>query len=257
MNLKGLRVVLTRPQGQNEELADAVRAAGGEPIIFPVLAIADPEDTAPLLARLRDLPAYNLAIFISPNATHRAMTLIQAQGGWPADLSAATVGPASAKALRDYGVTRVLVPAGPFDSEHLLALPELQNMQGKRVIIFRGQGGRELLAETLRGRGAQVDYAECYRRVLPHIDAQPLRDAGARGTIDAIVATSSEGLRNLHAMLGPESRSWLLPIPLFLPHARIADQARGLGHSRIVATGPGDDGLLSALGAFSARVGHP
>ncbi|HKY02197.1 MAG TPA: uroporphyrinogen-III synthase [Burkholderiales bacterium] len=257
MNLKGLRVVLTRPQGQNEGLAEAIRAAGGTPIIFPVLAISDPEDTVSLLARLRELATYDLAIFISPNATHRAMALIRTQGGWPAGLSAATVGPASAQALRDYGVTRVLVPTGSFDSEHLLALPELQSMQGKRVLIFRGQGGRELLAETLRARGAHVDYAECYRRVLPDIDPQPLRDAGALGAIDAIVATSSEGLRNLHAMLGPQAQSWLFPTPLFLPHARIAEEARKLGHSQIVATAPGDDGLLSALGLFSARVGHP
>lgn len=257
MNLRGLRVVLTRPQGQNESLADAIRAVGGTPIVFPVLAIEDIENTAALLARVRNLADYDLAIFISPNATHRAMTVIRAHGEWPDGLSAATVGPASAQALREYGVKRVLVPDGPYDSEHLLALTELENMQGKRVIIFRGQGGREVLAQTLRERGAQVDYAECYRRVMPDIDPQPVRDAGARGEIDAVVATSSEGLRNLHTMLGPQAQNWLLRTPLFLPHSRIAEQARKLGHGEIVATPPGDNGLLSALAAFSARVRHP
>lgn len=255
MSLQGLRVVLTRPQGQNEALAELIRAQGGAPILFPVLAIADVSDLAPLKARVDRLAEYDLAVFISPNATARAMALIREQGPWPAHLQAATIGPASAAALREQGVPHVLLPEGArYDSEHLLALPQLQGMGGKRVVIFRGQGGRELLAESLRARGAQVDYAECYRRVKPQADARPLREAGARGAVDAILITSSEGLRNLHEMLGPEAKSWLLRTPLLLPHARIAEQARSLGHTDIIPTPPGDEGLLSALEAFSIRV---
>lgn len=253
MNLRGMRIVLTRPEGQNEELAATIRAAGGEALIFPVLAITDIDNSA-LENIVTHLADYDLAIFISPNATHRAMRLIQARDGWPQGLAAATIGPVSASLLREYGVREVLVPEDRYDSESLLALPPMQNVLGKRIVIFRGEGGRELLGDTLRERGAQVDSAQCYRRVLPQIDAEPLRRLGAAGDIDAIVVTSSEGLRNLHTMLGPDAPVWLLHTPLFLPHARIADQARALGHRAIIAAPPGDEGLLSALDGFSARV---
>lgn len=252
--LRGLRVVLTRPAGQNEELAQAILAAGGSPIVFPVLAIAEVEDLAPFRAAVTDLAEYDLAIFISPNATRRAM---QAIPSWPRGLRAATIGPASAAALSSHGVANALVPQGRYDSEALLELPELQDMDGKRVVIFCGEGGRDLLQRRLSERGAQVDRAPCYRRVLPRGDAQPLRDALANGQVDVIVLTSSEGLRNLHVMLGPASLSLLLQTPLLLPHPRIAEEARRLGHRVTEAAPPGDSGLLSALGEFSARVKHP
>ncbi len=180
MSLRGLKVVLTRPAGQNEDLALALRKQRAEAIVFPVLAIVDEEDSGAFDAALARLGDYDLALFISPNATQRAMARIRARAAWPARLQAATIGPASAQALREHGVENVLVPDGRYDSEALLALPELQNMGGKRVVIFRGRGGRELLGDTLRERGASVDYAECYRRAVPTLDSAPLRAAGAR-----------------------------------------------------------------------------
>jgi uroporphyrinogen-III synthase len=252
--LRGLRVVLTRPAGQNEALADAIAAAGGMPVLFPVLEIAEVADPAPFEAAVARLADYDLAIFISPNATRRAMRLI---GTWPTGLRAATIGPASAEALREHGVEEALFPRVRYDSEALLESAELQDMRGKRVVIFCGEGGRDLLQRRLSERGAQVDRAPCYRRVLPRIDATPLRRSLAIGEVDAIVATSSEGLRNLHAMLGESALPDLLRTPLVLPHPRIAEEARRLGHAGIVTAPPGDEGLLSALGRFSARVKHP
>ncbi|HKO88468.1 MAG TPA: fused uroporphyrinogen-III synthase HemD/membrane protein HemX [Burkholderiales bacterium] len=255
MSLAGICVVLTRPEGQNEGLAAEIRKRGGDAIVFPVLAIADIDDSSALRDVAGRLDSYDMAIFISPNATHRAMRFIHAEGrSWPSDLAAATVGPASAAVLRDYGVRNVSVPEGRYDSESLLGLPALQDVNGKRIVIFRGEGGRPLLGDTLAARGAHIDYAACYRRIMPQVDSGPLRQAGAAGRIDAIVVTSSEGLRNLHRMLGPDALSWLLHTPLLLPHARIADQARALGHSAIILTPPGDEGLLSALDGFSVRV---
>lgn len=252
--LAGRRIVVTRPAGQNDALAGLIRAAGGEPIEFPVLEIAAVDDQDALLASVDRLEQYDLAVFVSPNAVNKAMSVIAARRTWPAGLRAATVGPGSAKALRECGLTDVIVPTARFDSEALLELEPLQDMQGKRVVIFRGDGGRELLGDTLRRRGATVDYVECYRRVRPDIDVEPLLRAAARNEIDGVVATSSEGLRNLHYMIGDAGRQWLRRTPLFVPHARIADTARALGHERVVQTAPGDEGIVSALATFSDKV---
>ena len=148
--------------------------------------------------------------------------------------------------LANFGVTAVTAPAR-FDSEALLALPEMQVVAGKRMIIFRGVGGRELLGEALTARGAVVEYAECYRRVLPRADPAPLLKAWERNEVHAVIVTSSEGLRNLHELVGAPGRPWLQKTPLFVPHPRIAAAARELNLDAVVQTAQGDDGLMQGL----------
>lgn len=248
--LSGRRIVLTRPAEQNAALAARIRALGGEAILFPVLVIGETTDERALADAVARLSACDLAVFVSPNAVARVMPLVHAHGGWPAGLTAAAVGPASAAALGEHGVSRVIVPQDRFDSEHLLALLPA-DMNGKRVFIFRGQDGRPLLGDTLRRRGAQVEYVSCYVRTRPQEVELP---DGMKRPVDAIVVTSSEGLRNLVDMLGAGARSMLDGCTLFVPHARIGEAARALGLSRVVETAPGDAGVLSALERFWAKV---
>jgi uroporphyrinogen-III synthase len=245
---------VTRPAGQNERLAELIRAEGGEAVVFPVLEILDPADARPLAAAADRLDEYDLAVFVSPNAVDRAMNVITARRKWPAGLKAATVGRASEQALRRYGVAEVIVPAGRFDSEALLDCRELADVAGRRIVVFRGHGGRALLGDTLRSRGASVDYVECYRRARPDADPAPLVRAWSRGEIDAVTASSSEGLRNLFDMLGESGQRWLRRTPLFAPHARIAETARALGCERVIETAPGDEGMAAALAAFWATM---
>ncbi len=245
--LAGRGIVVTRPALQAAPLAEMIRSAGGRPILFPVLEILDTADLAPLIDAVDRLDSFELAIFISPNAVLRAMNQIVARRTWPAELRAAAVGKGSVKELKRFGITGVLVPTRSFDSEGLLALPELQQIDGWRVVIFRGDGGRELLGDTLAGRGASVEYVECYRRARPRADASPLLRAWARNEVDAVAVTSSEGLRNLFEMLGKLGQSWLRRTPLLVPHPRIALAARELGCRNVVETAPGDEGLMAAL----------
>jgi len=248
--LAGRRIVVTRPAGQNEGLAELIRAEGGEPIVFPVLEILDLDDTRALVAAADRLHEYDLAVFISPNAVDKALNVIGARRAWPPGLRAATIGRASERALARYGVADVIAPSGRFDSEALLALPQLADVQGWRVVVFRGDGGRELLGDTLRSRGATVEYVECYRRVRPNADVEPLLKRWGRGEIDAVTVSSSEGLRNLYDMLGKLGQAWLKRTPLLAPHARIAQNARELGCERVIETGPADEGLCAGLVAF-------
>jgi uroporphyrinogen-III synthase len=246
--LGGRGIVITRPRQQSAALAAMIAEAGGRALLFPVIEIRDTDRLAELDAAIGRLHEFDIAVFISPNAAERALRRIGARR-WPRGLAAAAIGPGGAAALAAQGVTGVTVPARRFDSEGLLGTPLLQSAAGKRVVIFRGNGGRELLAEALRARGAAVEVVECYRRERPQADARPLLAAWARGEVDAVTVTSSEGLRNLFALLGAAGEAPLRATPLFVPHPRIAAVARELGCARVIACDAGDSGLIAALEA--------
>ena len=239
-NLAGLKVLVTRPRDQAVELAQAIESAGGIALLFPLLDIAPVQDADRLHQQVAHLEQCDLAIFISPNAVKYGMAAI-AELGLPSGLKIATIGSGSAQALRALGVDDVIVPAERYDSEGLLAL--LQQVQGWRVMIFRGDGGRDLLGDTLRTRGAAVEYVSCYVRSKPQQHADEL----LRMRPDAITVTSSEALSYLWQMLETEALSVLRATPLFVPHPRIAELALEQGWSRVQLTQAGDEGLLSAL----------
>lgn len=243
--LAGRTVLVTRPAGQAAALVQAIQAAGGAAYAFPALAVeAVPADAlAGPLARLR---AADIAIFISPSAAQFGIVAIRSAGGLSPATAVFAVGPGTARALAAQGVGGVVTPDGQ-DSEALLALPQLADVARKRVVIVRGVGGRPLLAETLAARGAQVDFLECYRRVLPQADAAPLLARWQAGGIDAVTVTSAETLANLAALLGDAGAPLLLRTPLFAPHEKIAEAARRFGVAHVIATPGGDAGLVDGL----------
>ena len=219
------------------------------------MQILDVEDRSALDAVIDSLETFDLAIFISANAASKGWDAIRARRTFPPELEVAAIGPGSARELRRLGAGAVICPEQGYDSESLLALPELAHVAGKRVVIFRGVGGRELLRETLLKRGATVEYAECYRRVRPEADTVPLIRAWDAGEVDGVVVTSSEGLRNFHEMLGAAGRERLARAPLFVPHRRIAATARELHLADAIITGPGNEGIAATLSAhFAARA---
>ena len=254
--LKGRHIVVTRPAGQAAHLASALAALGAKPVLFPVLAIADVEDHGPLLDIAMRLDEFDWAAFVSPNAVDKALRTILAQRKWPAHLRAATVGKSSELALAAFGIDNVTAPQERFDSEALVALPDLQQMDGLKVVVFRGDGGRDLLGDTLKARGASVEYVTCYRRGLPDVDPAPLLKLWTDGHLDAVTVTSSEGLRNFFTMVGKLGQAWLRKTPAFVPHERIAEQARSLGLHEVILTGPGDDGLVAGLTAYFGASVH-
>ena len=245
--LAGKYIVVTRPAGQATHLAEALLNLGAHPILFPAISIADLDDFTPLNDVARRLDDFHFAIFISPNAVDKSLEQVLRHRDWPPNLRAVTVGASGAQALGRHGITKALAPSGRFDSEALLELPELQNVHGKHIVIFRGDGGRELLRDTLRERGAEVTQVASYRRSKPAIDGALLLKHWEDRTLDAITVTSSEGLRNLFEMVGKLGQAWLRKTPLFVPHQRIAVQASMLGLGVIHSTGPGDDGLITGL----------
>ena len=245
--LVGLGILVTRPAHQAQHLASLISQAGGTPILYPALEIVDLPDLQPLQNLIDRLEDFDLAIFISPNAVNKAMNLIRARRKLPAQLAIAAIGKGSAKVLAQFGVAKVLAPQQRFDSEALLELPELRDVAKQRIVIFRGDGGREWLGDELLRRGAQVEYAECYRRIKPQVDNGKLLYLWARNELHAITVTSSEVLHNLFDLVGKLGQQWLKKTPVFVPHERIAQTARELGLQQVFVTAIGDEGLVAGI----------
>jgi len=248
--LANVGVLVTRPLAQAAGFAARLRELGASPLSFPALAILPTAHPDALQTVLAGIEGYDLAIFISPTAAEWGLAAV---GTWPDGVAVAAVGGGTAQALADRGIAGVIVPEAGADSEHLLALPVLENVAGKRILIFRGEGGRETLADSLGARGARVDYAECYRRGRPEADPAPVLGALASGGLQAITVFSGETLDNLLDLMGTAAPA-LFPVPLFAPHPRIAAHARARGFSTARATDPGESGLIAGLVEYFAHV---
>jgi len=235
-------------------LLDALRDAGADPLFFPVTDIVPLADTSSLRSLAGELTDYDIAFFVSANAVEQTFAVIP-QVQWPASLRVVTVGPGSARALQAHGFDNVMLPVSRFDSEGVLALPEMHAaaVAGKRVLILRGDGGRELLAHALIERGASVTVQGCYQRRRADTDPADFLARFTAGGLDAISFTSSEGTRNFVEIIDAagayagRARAVLAMLPCFVPHARIAEHLRPLGAQHIVLTDAGDAALVASL----------
>jgi uroporphyrinogen-III synthase len=249
--LDGKRILVTRPANRAGALAARIAAKGGEAVRFPLIDIFPPESWQAVDEAIARLDAFSLVIVISPNTAAFALGRLQNRRPWPAGLAAGAVGPGTAKMLRDAGIGEVIVPRGRYDSEALLALDALraERIAGRAALILRGEGGRELLAETLRARGARVECAACYRRAAP-TDGTLLVSLLRNNALDAVTLSSSEGLRNLRQLLDTDGFARLSALPVFVPHQRVAEEASRLGLSRVALAGPGDGGLVAGMCSY-------
>lgn len=252
--LDGRAIVITRPAHQAGPIVALLRAQGATPILFPTIAIEPRIDREPARSVVRRLQTFDAAIFISANAAEQGLACVAAHGRWPADLLAIAVGPGTAAALRERGVQHVVTPAARFDSEGIVDLPELASPAGRSYVIFRGEGGREWLVETLRQRGARVELAEVYARHLPKTDPADLLARWQRGAVHAVVVASSEALTNLMTMLGAAGTALLPRTPTVVTHPRIAASARAAGLTAVLQSSPGDVAIIDCLRSFFAKV---
>lgn len=245
--LAGVGIVITRPPPAAGRLAAQLEAEGARVFIFPSLAIEPLPATPQREAALDALPNAALAIFVSANAVHAGLEAARHRGPWPAGVRVAAVGDATAEALRGAGFEHVVSPPERHDSEGLLELPELQDVRGRSVVIFRGAGGREHLRQALEARGARVAYAECYRRTRPDSDPAELLAAWERGEVHAVSALSAETLENFVAMLGEEGMRHLPSATLVVPHEAIARHPAARRFARVAVAAPGAEGIAQAL----------
>jgi uroporphyrinogen-III synthase len=241
--LQGLRLWVTRPSQQAAALCALLGAAGADVLALPLLEIAPAADPAALQAAITDLTQFDLAIFVSPSALDAVFAQLSE---WPKPLPLAVVGPGSARRASELGVEQIICPQSQFDSEGLLLEPALQNLQNKKIVLFRGNGGRELLPEILQERGAKLTIVSAYQRQAPRFDQAHLQNELAAGC-DGIVISSSEAAQHLFRLAGDGVLQALQSRLYFVPHPRIAETLIALGAKQVELTKAGDQGILRGL----------
>lgn len=244
------RVLLTRPAQESAELAATLAQHGVYSSSLPLLAIEPLPEQAEQQAQWAALAAYSALIVVSKPAARLLLErLNHRQIRVPAEQPWFSVGAATARILLQQHAC-VYHPAQGDDSEALLALPHLQQTlteKAPRVLIVRGEGGRELLAERLRGQGAEVDYLPLYRRVLPDYPPATLIQRVRAERLNALVVSSGQGFVHLRELAG-EDWDELARLPLFVPSPRVAEQARAAGAHHVVdCRGANAAALLAAL----------
>jgi len=242
----GWRVLLTRPAEESAALAATLSEAGIFSSSLPLLDIEALPVTPEQQSVLRDLGRYCAVIVVSKPAARLA---VQQLNQPRPQLPWFSVGAATAQVLVDHGLNVHYPPTGD-DSEALLELPALREaiaQPGARVLILRGEGGRELLAERLREQGASVDYVELYRRFLPAYEAGVLTQRIQLERLNGLVVSSGQGFLHLQALAGLD---WpkVAQLPLFVPSPRVYEMARAAGAEKVVdCRGASAAALLVAL----------
>ncbi|MGZ8190423.1 MAG: uroporphyrinogen-III synthase [Methylococcaceae bacterium] len=218
-------------------------------ISFPTLDIVAADNGVEIEKALANINKFHWLVFISANAV--TMLNYYLDGGKMPELKSvhfAAIGQATAQALVKVGLPVDLVPEQGYNSEALLAMPQLHHINGQNFLIVRGNGGREELATTLLGRGAKVAYLDVYKRIIPSIDHSPVIDLLKQNKLDVITITSGDALKNLLIMLGKEHHNLLFSIPLVVISNRIRQIAADMGFKRLAVTNnPSDAAILETV----------
>lgn len=252
--MTGWRLLLTRPAEESQALAETLAQAGVFSASLPLLDIEPLPVSEENRSIIYDLAAYCAVIVVSKPAARLGLEMVDEIWPQPPMQTWFTVGAATGQILDDYGL-RVFFPEHGDDSEALLDLPQLQDAisgYDPKVLIMRGEDGRELLAERLRERGVSVDYLPLYRRNLPQYPASVLPQKVAAERLNGLVVSSGQGFQHLRDLAGDAWPS-LAQMPLFVPSPRVAELAREAGALTVVdCRGVSASALLAALRAQPA-----
>jgi uroporphyrinogen-III synthase len=246
--LQGLRVLVTRPATQADRLVAMLVEQGAEPVLFPLIEI---KPVAPGRWPIIDWRKVDWLIFVSRNAVQHFCAGLSKK--LPSRLPCVAVGNGTAQAMREQDLTVSLQPEISNGSEGLLTLPQMQQLKDQRVVIVRGQGGRELLADTLQARGASIRYIEVYSRQLPKVSSE---DKAAALQADILLATSVQSVANLLRLFAEHKRQ-IFSRPLIVLSERIKQYALAQGFSDIVVTdNASDEAIMQRLTEIGAEHGQ-
>ncbi|HEX6707054.1 MAG TPA: uroporphyrinogen-III synthase [Albitalea sp.] len=254
-----MRVLVTRPAAQAATWVRLLAARGIDAAALPLIDIVPPADTQAVAAAWRALPARRLAVFVSPNAAEQFFIHRPPDMAWPAQVQAASIGPGTTQALFALGVTagQLVEPdadAAQFDSEALWQRLRTQSWRDASVLVVRGDGGREWLADTLRAQGARVDFVSAYRRVAPRFDD----DAVLRTRLDAALADGHEHLwlfsssEAIEHLLQARPRARWHEARAIATHPRIAQRARDAGFASVHETRPTLEAVVACIQSLAS-----
>lgn len=252
-----MRVLVTRPAAQANEWVQALAKHGVDAAALPLIDIAGPADVAAVVAAWHAIATHRLVVFVSPNAAAQFFALRPAGVPWPPATLAASVGPGTSETLRRCGVPAELIVEPPldspsFDSEALWGQLSTRDWSGASVLVVRGDGGRDWLADTLRAHGAALAFVAAYRRVAPRLDDE------RRHRLEAALAdpaghlwffSSSEAID--HLCRACPASSWQAARAL-ATHPRIAQRARDCGFGVVHEARPTLDAVLACIQSIAS-----
>lgn len=242
-------ILVARPDVGGQDLCAAIESAGGKAIHFPTIAFAPPRDEQLFEQMVHAMGDHDWIIFNSPQAVRA--TVVAMRRMWPhfADtVKLAAVGAGTARALKEAGYIVNIIPEQEWSSEGLLALPEFADVAGQKIMIVRGEGGRELLEKVLQERRARVSSCVAYQRVLPHVSDEICTNLFKTNQINAVVAGSFATVSNLKLLLGKNDWPQLFSIPLIVMSDRVKELAAREGFQTIwVAATASNQAVLDLL----------
>jgi uroporphyrinogen-III synthase len=235
-SLKGLRVLNTRPQKQGQLLSERINRAGGLSISCPTLEITDPQ--TPWFTQVPHLAEEHLAIFTSANAAEYCLKTLNANRiSWPRSIHVIAIGQGTEHVLNHYGVEVHSIPHES-NSEQLLALPCLHNVSNKNIVLFKGEGGRLLIEADLRKKKANLTVLSVYRRIVPKTCPQFLDTLWHNDSVDIILLTSEQSIKNLFTLFPESAHPWLQSKPCLVISERLAGIASSFGINSVLISHP-------------------
>ena len=246
MNLKNLTILITRPAPEGQKLCEYIKKASGNPIFLPTIDIVPVEEKSLVQQQIRELAHYDWLIFMSPQTVYQSIPMIKnLLKTFPANLKVAAPGESTAQLLKNHQIQNPLYPKEDWRSEGLLALPEFQNVKGKKIALLCGENGRTWLGEQLELRGAMVTRIEIFRRLLPKIDLVTYIDILPK--IDIIVCTSNEISGNLKILFQSHWEQ-LQAKKVIVVSERMLQYTKELGFQKIIlAKNASHDAIMSTL----------
>ena len=256
-SLSGLTVLITRPSNQVDSLRRAIESDGAKVLSLPLIeirALNDAQAIQDLKDKVLQLDCYQSLIFVSNNAVSFGGEVIN--NYWPQfplKVDVIAVGPTTAEAASERFACEVIQPTSGMTSEDILRLPQLQDVSEKKIGIVRGQGGRELLADTLRERGAIVDYLEAYSRTPIDYTSADFCNRLLEAGVNVLTVSSGESLDRLTHLL-VDNRKKLQQLNLLVPSQRVGRQAENAGYQQVhSASGADPLSFVSALGELGTN----
>lgn len=245
--LKDKWIVITRPKHQAVNLKKILEEAGAKVILFPLIEIGEPDNSSSVIENLKHVANNDLAIFVSPNAVEKTFDKVAPKAF--STIKIAAIGRKTASTLNSYGVDVDFLPTKTFNSEALLKVPEFRSFsKGKRIVIIRGDGGRECLKSSLLALGSSVDYINVYQRFCPQVDLLQLSKHYRNNEIDMMLISSGSGLESLYAFYS--NNYWLDDVNLLVGSPRIKNLViRNTDHAEsiLVAEDPSDNEFYRKL----------
>lgn len=251
-----IRALITRPLVKGEQLARQIEAANGAALCCPFIDISAGQQFDKVSQLLENLQPNDYIIAISDNAVNYANTSLMLDNKtWPQQINYISVGPTTAQSWQKHGVNNAKIPA-THDSEGVLKLLKNVSVADKNIVILRGNGGRETMAEDLTKRTANVTYCEVYQRTAPNYDPEVLINKWQQFAINSVIITSGEILGNLIKTIPDTALPWILNLHFIVPSQRIAALAHGLGITHVtIASGASNNSLFNAVKQLDMQIG--